>query len=365
MTEPTSAVGCSLRPHQPLLHSHTMAPTSPTQPILVTGAAGFIGSHLCRALLQRGDRVVGIDNFDSFYSRTIKQHNLDSLESDSFTFLKCDICDHQAISAAFEKYNPKTVHHLAALAGVRPSIENPARYAAVNLDGLISMLEAARHHGCRTFLFASSSSVYGNNTKVPFAEDDPVEEPISPYAATKRAGELLCHTYSRLYDISIGALRFFTVFGPAQRPDLAISKFMRMIAAGTPVPMFGDGSTSRDYTYIDDIITGVLAAQRHVENASSQFFRIWNLGGSHPVTLTEMINAICDVVGNKPRIEQLPMQPGDVQRTWADLARSEAELGYSPATSFEDGLARQWQWLQQNMQLFDRHSGNTTNAQPA
>jgi UDP-glucuronate 4-epimerase len=222
---------------------------------------------------------------------------------------------------------------------------------------LVNVLDAARACGCRTVIFASSSSVYGNNTKVPFSETDPVDEPISPYAATKRAGELICHAYAHLFAMRIAALRFFTVFGPAQRPDLAIMKFMRLLAAGEDVPMFGDGSTSRDYTYIDDIIQGVLAAEKvmsgnepsRVGSASAGAFRIWNLGGSHPLTLAEMIDTIARVVGKPARIKRLPMQPGDVERTWADLARSKAELGFEPQTTFEDGVRRQWGWLQSTM----------------
>jgi UDP-glucuronate 4-epimerase len=274
------------------------------------------------------------------------------------------------------------VFHIAALAGVRPSIADPARYALVNIDGLINVLDAARESGCRNIVFASSSSVYGNNRKVPFAETDSVDEPISPYAATKRAGELICHAYAHLFGLRIAALRFFTVYGPAQRPDLAISKFMRLIAAGEEVPMFGDGATSRDYTYIDDIVKGVLAAERRccetdeeterrrdevveerndevvatphsvspslrlsVSSPTTGFFRIWNLGGSHPHTLSEMIETIARIVGKPAKIKPLPMQPGDVERTWADLTRSRAELGFEPHTSFEDGVREQWTWL--------------------
>lgn len=313
----------------------------------VTGAAGFIGSHLTESLLRDGCRVVGIDNFDPFYPRPAKEANLDRIDGPSFRFIEADICDPQAVAEHIADEKPEIIYHIAALAGVRPSIENPARYTRVNLDGTVNILDAARHVGCRNVVFASSSSVYGNNTKVPFAETDPVEEPISPYAATKRSGELLCHTYAHLFNMSVACLRFFTVFGPAQRPDLAISKFMRRIAAGEPVPMFGDGTTSRDYTYIDDIIRGVRAAGDRVANGPDQFFRIWNLGGSHPVTLTEMIETIGEVVGKRPIIERHPMQPGDVNRTWADLTRSEAELDYRPQTGFRDGLEHQWAWLRE------------------
>lgn len=341
------------------------APAPTDRPVVLTGAAGFIGSHLARALLSWGATVVGIDNFDGFYSRSIKQHNVEQCAGERFQLVEADICDAEAVRRVMSTHRPEVVFHIAALAGVRPSIEDPARYCAVNLDGLVNVLEAARDCGCSRVVFASSSSVYGNNSKTPFAEDDPVNAPISPYAATKRAGELLCHTYAHLYGLSIGALRFFTVFGPAQRPDLAISTFMRRMAAGRSVPMFGDGATSRDYTYIDDIIAGVLAAQRAVLAMDDGAFRIWNLGGSHPVRLSEMIEAIGRVLNITPKIEQLPMQPGDVQRTWADLSRSKAELGYEPTTDFTTGLQRQWDWLQQNMHLFDEHDARSRSPQPA
>ncbi|UCD76117.1 MAG: GDP-mannose 4,6-dehydratase [Phycisphaerales bacterium] len=318
---------------------------------IVTGAAGFIGSHLSRSLIRRGGQVVGVDNFDPFYERSLKRANQRQIEDEAsrgsgttarFEFVEADVRDRRAMEELFERVRPEGVFHIAAMAGVRPSIADPAKYAAVNVEGLINVLEATRSCDCRRFIFASSSSVYGNNEKVPFAETDPVDEPISPYAATKKAGELICHTYSHLYGISVAALRFFTVYGPAQRPDLAIGKFMRLIAADEEVPMYGDGSTSRDYTYIDDIITGVLASYDRVARAEAGFFRIYNLGGSHPVGLAEMIEQISRTVGKTPRIRQLPMQPGDVKCTFADLTRSRAELGYEPKTVFEEGLAEQW-----------------------
>ena len=319
---------------------------------IVTGAAGFIGSHLSLALMKRGASVVGVDNFDPFYDRSLKLANRRRVEAGAtgpdaggFELVEADIRDSRAMRDLFERVQPVGVFHIAAMAGVRPSIADPAKYAAVNIEGLINVLEAARACDCRRFVFASSSSVYGNNAKVPFAETDPVDEPISPYAATKKAGELICHSYSHLYGLSIAALRFFTVYGPAQRPDLAIGKFMRLIAAGEEVPMFGDGSASRDYTYIDDIITGVLASYDKVAAAEPGFCRIYNLGGSHPVALSEMIEQIGRTVGRTPRIKQLPMQPGDVERTYADLTRSAAELNYQPKTAFEHGLAVQWRWL--------------------
>lgn len=320
---------------------------------MVTGAAGFIGSHLARSLMQSGARVLGVDNFDRFYSRELKQNNIANFSNDQFTLIEADICDGDAMQRAVLEHQPDVLYHIAALAGVRPSLNEPARFTAVNLDGLVSVLEAARAGGVSQVLFASSSSVYGNNEKVPFAEDDSVNEPISPYAATKRAGELICHTYCHLYGMSIGALRFFTVYGPRQRPDLAISLFMRRIARGQPIKMFGDGNTSRDYTFIDDIITGVLSASRVISQSKPGCFRIWNLGGSSPVSLRELIDAIGSIVGKRPQIERLSMQPGDVERTWADLSRSKAELGYEPQTALIEGLRKQWQWLKPNLHLYD------------
>ena len=309
---------------------------------IITGACGFIGSHLAKALIARGSKVVGIDNFDPFYDRKLKLANIADLDPNSFQLIDCDIRDSQKMTEIFQSDQIDSVFHIAALAGVRPSIEDPARYASVNIDGLVSVLDAARSANCNRIVFASSSSVYGDNKKVPFAETDPVDEPISPYAATKRSGELICHTYSKVFGLSIACLRFFTVFGPAQRPDLAISKFMHLIASDKTIPMFGNGSTSRDYTYIDDIIQGVLAANQYT---LSNKYRIFNLGGSQPVTLREMIDAVEKVVGKKAKIEQLPMQTGDVQRTYADLTRSKAELGFDPQTTFEEGLQKQWEWM--------------------
>lgn len=319
--------------------------------LIITGAAGFIGSHLARLLLARGHRVIGVDNFDPFYERPLKEANLASLEAKRFAFVEADIRDGSAMEALFLHHRPAGVFHIAALAGVRPSILDPARYASVNVDGLISLLQAARAAECRNFIFASSSSVYGNSATVPFSESDPVAEPISPYAATKRAGELMCHAYCHLFGLSIAALRFFTVYGPAQRPDLAISKFMQLIAADEEVPMFGDGDTSRDYTYIDDIIQGVLAAYERADDAGAGFFRIYNLGGSKPVMLSDMIEMIGRVVGRTPRVKQLPMQPGDVERTYADLTRSRDELRFHPQTPFAEGLEKQWAWTRQRLQL--------------
>ena len=313
------------------------------QNILITGAAGFIGSTLSEHLIDQGHAVVGFDNFCDFYDPALKRANLaDRLDADpQFTMIEGDIRDRQAVMAAFEEHRPTGVIHIAAMAGVRPSIEKPDLYTAVNLDGTVNVLDAAVKVGAKKMLFASSSSVYGNNDKVPFSEEDPVDYPISPYAATKRAGELICHTYCHLHKLPIFCLRFFTVFGPRQRPDLAISKFLRMVHAGEPIPVFGDGSTSRDYTYVEDIVAGIELAYQHCD-----CFRIYNLGGSSPVTLTEMIETIERVVGKSAVIDRQPMQPGDVERTFADVVRSHDELGFAAKVSFEEGVARHWAWMQ-------------------
>ena len=322
------------------------APTPDPRPVLITGAAGFIGSNLADLLLARGQSVVGVDNFCDFYDPALKRGNIESaMGQNRYELVEADIRDRAAVFDAFGRYQPGSVVHLAAMAGVRPSIENPALYTAVNLDGTVNLLDAAVAHGVGRFVFASSSSVYGNNPKTPFAEADPVDHPISPYAATKKAGELLCHSYHHLHRLPIFCLRFFTVFGPRQRPDLAISKFLRLVAAGKPIPVFGDGSTSRDYTYIEDILAGVAAALSRCGSPGLPGYRIYNLGGNHPVSLAELIALIERVTGRKAAIDRQPPQPGDVERTWADLSRSGAELDYHPATSLADGIARQWEWF--------------------
>jgi UDP-glucuronate 4-epimerase len=315
--------------------------------ILVTGAAGFIGSHLTEKLLAQGAGVVGVDNFDPFYDERLKRANIDEITShpraDAFHLHEIDIRDTGAMRALCDATRPEGIIHIAARAGVRPSIEDPVGYADVNLVGTSVVLDAARRAGTRRVLVASSSSVYANNEKVPFSEGDNVEHPISPYAATKRACELLCHAHWSLTGMPTGCLRFFTVFGPRQRPDLAIRFFLDRVSRGEPIPFFGDGSTSRDYTYIDDIVSGILAAYDHMDEHG---YRIWNLGGSDPVSLSDMVSTVGEVVGRSPILDRRPMQPGDVLRTWADLSRSRAELGYVPTTSLKAGLERQWAWMQ-------------------
>ena len=314
--------------------------SSSQETVIVTGAAGFIGSHSTEALLERGYRVVGVDNFCDFYDRSWKEMNLKSVRGGKgIEVEEIDITDGPGIDRLVAQTKPVAILHLAAMAGVRPSIEQPAYYARVNVEGTTHLLQAAVKHKVRKFLFASSSSVYGNLGRVPFSEEDPVAEPISPYAATKRAGELLCYTFWHLYKLPVFCLRFFTVYGPRQRPDLAIHKFTRLISRGEPVPFFGDGSTSRDYTFVEDIVAGILAALDHCER-----YRIYNLGGSDPITLKQLVDGIQQAVGKTAIIDRRPMQLGDVERTFADLTRSSAELGYRPKVSLAEGLRRFVAW---------------------
>ena len=312
--------------------------------VLVTGAAGFIGSHVSEALAARGDTVVGVDNMDSFYGRELKERNLAEVRSScggAFSFVEGDIRDAELMGKVMRDEGVTGVVHLAARAGVRPSIEDPVLYSSVNVVGTSVLLEASRLAGVGRFVCASSSSVYGNNERVPFSESDPVEKPISPYAATKRSCELIGSAHHHLTGTPVAMLRFFTVFGPRQRPDLAIAKFIRLIGAGETIPMFGDGTTSRDYTFIDDIVAGVLASYDRVPDFG---YRIWNLGGSRPVELREMIATVGRVLGVEPRIDRRPMQAGDVQRTYAGVDRSKEELGYEAVTGFEEGVRKQAAW---------------------
>ncbi|MBW6514805.1 MAG: SDR family NAD(P)-dependent oxidoreductase [Candidatus Syntrophosphaera sp.] len=312
-------------------------------PILVTGGAGFIGSHLCEALLQKGSRVICLDNFCSFYAPLIKRANISAcLENPSFTLVEADITDPQALESVFATHKPALVAHLAAMAGVRPSIADPELYARVNVLGTLNLLQLCARHGVDKFIFASSSSVYGNNPQIPFSESDRVDDPISPYAATKKAGELLCHTWHHLYGISMLCLRFFTVYGPRQRPDLAIHKFLGLMARGEMIPVFGDGSSSRDYTYVADTVNGILGALDYVQNHPC--YEIINLGNDRGVRLDGMIAVLEEVTGMKARQEHLPPQEGDVLRTRADISKARRLLGYDPSTSFEQGIARFWEW---------------------
>jgi UDP-glucuronate 4-epimerase len=316
----------------------------PDRTVLVTGAAGFIGSHAAEALRASGYKIIGLDNFCDFYDRRWKEANLKTANLD---IDEIDITDGPAVARLINKTKPYAILHLAAMAGVRPSIERPVYYAKVNVEGTTQLLQAAVDNKVEKFLFASSSSVYGNQKKVPFGEEDDVNEPISPYAATKRAGELICHSFWHLYRLPIACLRFFTVFGPRQRPDLAIHKFTRLIAAGKPIPIFGDGSSSRDYTYVSDIASGILAALERVDR-----YRIYNLGGSDPVTLSHLVAELEKALGKKAVIERKPSQPGDVERTYADLTRSTAELGYRPKTPLAEGLRKFVGWFREFGHLY-------------
>jgi UDP-glucuronate 4-epimerase len=319
--------------------------------VFVTGAAGFIGSHFVDRLLEADEEVVGLDLFDDFYAEPIKKANLArALDHDAFTLIRGDLRDGDFLRGLPDHID--AVAHLAARAGVRPSIERPLLYTDVNVRGTQEMLEFARERGIRPFVFASSSSVYGNNEKVPFSEDDPVDHPISPYAATKKANELQCHAAAHLYGLSCICLRFFTVYGPRQRPDLAIRKFSRILLSGGEIPRYGDGTTARDYTFVDDIMQGVEAGLAWArgdlrgdrDGAGEGRYQVVNLGESRTVTLSEMIAGVGTAFGREPRVKELPMQPGDVLRTWADISKARDLLGYDPTTDFEDGMSRFAEW---------------------
>jgi UDP-glucuronate 4-epimerase len=313
--------------------------------VLLTGAAGFIGSHVAEALVARGDEVVGLDNFDPFYPRAVKEANVAALRrSTRFRLVEGDVRDPATVGGLLDA--DTAVVHLAARAGVRPSLEDPAGYASVNIEGTAVLLEASRRAGVRRVVFGGSSSVYGDTAPVPFAEDWPALQPISPYAATKRAGELLCSTFAPLYGLRIMALRFFTVYGPRQRPDLAIHKFTRLIRAGRPVPFYGDGSSERDYTWIGDITGGVLAALDWTA-APGPALEIVNLGGSHTTSLAALVALIAGALGREAALERLPLQPGDVRRTFADVRKAARVLGWRPTTPVEEGIPRFVRWFEE------------------
>ena len=311
--------------------------------ILVTGGAGFIGSHLCERLLQEHHEVLCLDNMCDYYSPKIKKENIKEISAHpNFTFHKIDITDFKTLENLFMKKSFDLVIHLAAMAGVRSSIENPQLYTNVNINGTLNLLELCRLYCVRKFIFASSSSVYGNNEKVPFSEEDNVDFPISPYAATKKAGELICHTYYKLFDISVVCLRFFTVYGPRQRPDLAIHKFTDLILADKEITVFGKGDTGRDYTYIDDILDGITKSIDYV--FFGKRYQIFNLGESEVVSLNQMIETLEKVIGKKAKRKYIPMQPGDVNRTYADISKSRNLLNYKPETDFESGIRKFIEW---------------------
>jgi UDP-glucuronate 4-epimerase len=308
--------------------------------VFVTGGAGFIGSHLADRLLEEGKRVVALDNFDDFYNPALKRRNIQKArQHPRFRLIEGDLREPGLLEGLLQQEKFDVVAHLAARAGVRPSIQNPFLYADVNIRGTLQVLEACRKSGTRRLVFASSSSVYGNNSKVPFCEEDPVSRPISPYAATKRAAELMCHTYHHLYGMDIACLRFFTVYGPRQRPEMAIHHFTRLVHEGKKISLFGDGKSSRDYTYIDDIMDGTLGALSREHG-----FEIFNLGESRTVPLAGLVQAIEKQLGKKAVIEYLPAQPGDVEHTYADIRKARDRLGYEPHTDLEEGLSRFIRW---------------------
>jgi UDP-glucuronate 4-epimerase len=311
--------------------------------VLVTGGAGFIGSHLCERLLSEGMRVSIVDDLNNFYRPQEKLNNLEQIRRrGAVAFLQADICDGRYIKRLMQEQEVEAVIHMAARVGVRPSIEDPLGYERTNVQGTISVLEAAREAGVRRFILASSSSIYGIANQVPFREDDTANLPISPYAATKLAAEKICYTYSHLYPLACCCLRFFTVYGPRQRPDLAISKFIGLIEEGQPVPVFGDGSSGRDYTYCEDVVAGIVAALGY-----DCRYEIFNLGNSHPVRLRELIAAIEAAVGKPASTVHHAEQPGDVPLTYADITKAQRLLGYRPATSFAAGLAKQVGWYRE------------------
>jgi UDP-glucuronate 4-epimerase len=313
--------------------------------ILVTGAAGFIGSHLSEALIARGDEVIGIDNFDPFYPRPIKERNLEGLQDQKgFTFKELDLLDRAALQGLLTP--DAVVVHLAAKAGVRPSLAAPLDYVRANLLGTQSVVDAARGAGVSRFVFGSSSSVYGNDTPPPFREDVPAVGAISPYGATKRAGEILLNAFAPHAKLKAAALRFFTVYGPRQRPDLAIHSFAHRFAKGEPVTLFGDGSESRDYTYVADIVSGVTAAIDWTAKAPVGL-EIFNLGSREPVPLKTMVDELASAMGVTPQIQWAPRQPGDVLHTFADLTKSERMLGFRPRTTFREGIRQFLTWFEE------------------
>lgn len=319
---------------------------------LITGGAGFIGSHLADKLLKEGNKVIVVDNFCDFYNPKIKEDNVKhNLNNANYTLKRIDIRNREELAKAFDEANVDVVIHLAAMAGVRPSIDNPIYYQEVNCVGTQNILEEMKAHNVKKLVMASSSSVYGNCKEVPFKEDMVVDFAISPYAATKKANEVMTHVYHKLFDFNVIMLRFFTVFGPRQRPDLAINKFTRLMLNNEPIPMFGDGTTSRDYTYVEDIVSGIEKSIEYVNN-NKDVYEILNLGNSSPVSLKEMIDTIAEVLNKIPNIEELPMQPGDVERTFADISKANRLIGYKPKTSFKQGIENFVKWYIINKELY-------------
>ncbi|MGK2962708.1 MAG: NAD-dependent epimerase/dehydratase family protein [Gemmatimonadaceae bacterium] len=316
--------------------------------VLVTGGAGFIGSFVCERLVARGDTVVIVDSFDAFYSPETKRRNIRALlEAGDATLIECDIAEAGSVESRLGADQIDAIIHLAARAGVRPSLSRPLDYARTNVEGTLAMLEVARRRNIRPFVFGSSSSVYGDSTPVPFLESAPADDPISPYAATKRAGELLCRSHAHLYALSVLCTRLFTVYGPRQRPDLAIHKFARLMSKGEPIPFYGDGSTERDYTYVADIVSGIEAALDWAVASPAGAFDIVNLGESETTTLSRLVEMIASELGVTARIDSLPAQPGDVQRTFASIDKARDLLGYDPDTSMEEGIRQFIDWFRE------------------
>jgi UDP-glucuronate 4-epimerase len=311
--------------------------------IIVTGGAGFIGSHLCEKLIDSGSKIICVDNFDNFYNPAIKENNLSGvIDGSYFKLYRSDICSFDQMEEIFSKNSIDMVIHLAARAGVRPSIEQPLLYEKVNILGTMNLLECCKRYNISKFIFASSSSVYGGNKKIPFSEEDNVDHPISPYAATKKAGELICYTYHNLYKISIFCFRFFNVYGPRQRPETAIHKFTRQILNGEDIEIYGDGSSSRDYTYIDDVISGILRSLDRIKG-----FEVINLGNSNTVKLIDLIRLIEITTGGKGQLKFVKNQPGDIFITYADIRKARKMLKYLPKTNIKDGLVKFVKWYKE------------------
>jgi UDP-glucuronate 4-epimerase len=313
--------------------------------VLVTGAAGFIGSHTCECYLNLGWRVLGIDNFDPWYARAIKEANLAAASrSTALELLELDLTDVPELTRQLARFQPDIVVHLAARTGVRPSVEDPVAYVHANYEATVALLQAMKAVGCTKLVFGSSSSVYGGSSRVPFAEDEVSDTPISPYAATKRGCELMNHVFHSLHGFSVANLRFFTVYGPRQRPDLAIHRFTRMIDLGQPVTLYGDGSSSRDYTYITDIVDGVRGATQRLLDSELALFETFNLGESKPIVLLGLVRLIEQALGKQADIQWLPAQPGDMKETHADISRARGVLGYHPSVRMEEGVRRFVEW---------------------
>ncbi len=329
--------------------------------ILVTGAAGFIGYHVSRKLLERGDDVIGVDNLNDYYDPALKEARLRLLEPhERFRFVRADVGDREAMETLFAEHRPRRVVHLAAQAGVRYSLTKPFAYTRSNIDGFLTILEGCRHNGVEHLVFASSSSVYGANTRQPFSEHDNVDHPVSLYAATKKANELMAHSYAHLFGIPVTGLRFFTVYGPWGRPDMALFKFTRGILAGEPIPVFNEGRMIRDFTYIDDIVEGVVRVVDHTAAADPSWtgddpdpgrsyapWRVFNIGNNKPIELLEYISVIEECLGRKAKLDLLPMQPGDVPSTMADVGELERTVGFRPTTTVREGIRRFVDWYRE------------------